>query len=157
MKTLRTLEAFYPAFPVGHEPMAVPCTLAVVTCDLTGDKEFFKTPFAFLDAHGELTEESLARLTGHDGKYLGYYLTEEACKAYLAAEYPNWELAAPIMDALHSAIHFHGTIVGPCRVADKCGVTTDGIYPLARGKRQFKVKEIKRAVKALTVLSGLTV
>lgn len=137
MTTIREVDAFYPSFSIGGEPMAIPCTLRIVECN---GKRYFKTPFAMLDSYDEQDiERALER---------GFYRTETDCKAYLEREYPHWQAAEPIMTALANAIRW-SSICGPGDVADRCNVTLDQIHRIARGSRSFSLKSVRAAVKSL--------
>lgn len=125
MKLIRAIPAFYPQFPLGCEPSAVPCELRIV--EGQDGTRFLQTPFAFMRAYGD---DDAERQIGR-----GYYATQADCEAYLAAEYPQWKAAVPIMDALFTSRHHYGAIVGDARIADKLNVTVDELYNLARGHR----------------------
>ena len=141
MQTIGSIEAFYPLFSLGCAPSAVKCTLSIVEAN---GKRYLRTPFAFLDAYGDDDHERQIAL-GH------YYRTEADCLAYLAAEYPNWELASPIMDDLCSSIQYHGSIVGPSKTEAKVGVSSlaGDLHKLARGHKRFTRKQVKQAVASL--------
>jgi hypothetical protein len=134
MRVIRTLTAYYPAFHLGDEPRAVRCELHTVEAN---GRRYVKTPFAMVDAHGEDDDRR------HLGR--GYYATAEECEAYLAHEYPHWRVALPVMDALCSSLATAGGICGPARVADRCGVSTDAVYRLARGHRSYTRKQVRQA------------
>jgi len=138
MQVIRSITAYYPAFHVGSKPAAVECQLSIVEAN---GRRYLKTPFAFVDAHAD---DDCERQLGR-----GYYATEAEALEYLAHEYPHWERAAPIMDAIMTASHHYGNLVGAGRVADKIGQSVDALYLLARGQRRFTLKAVKDAVKAL--------
>jgi hypothetical protein len=135
---IRSIEAWYPAFHLGHEPQAVQCELHDVEAN---GRRYTKTPFAMLDAHGT---DDLERQIGR-----GYYATKADCKAYLDFEYPHAIRAQPIMEALYVAQYHHGTIVGPARVADTIGVSVHHVHQFARGHRSISLKRLKEALKLL--------
>lgn len=139
MLIVDTKTAFYPAFHLGNQPCSVECTLCIVEAN---GRKYFKTPFAFVDSHGD----DLTRAVMPGG---GYYATKELCDQYLEQEYPWAERAEPIMEALHSSRYYHGDLVGTGRVADQCGVTTDEIFKLARGHKSVGLKAVKAALKAI--------
>ena len=141
MNVVKTVQAWYPAFHLGCEPQAVRCELCIVEAN---GRTYLKTPFAMLDAYGDDIERAM-RPGG------GYYPDEASCMAYLKAEYPWWQRAAPIMLALFNARHHYGDLVGTSRVADKCGVSsvTDAVYKLARGHRTVGLKAVKDCVRRL--------
>ncbi len=146
MQTIREKQAYYPSFQLGGQPNAVRCDLRIVEAN---GKRYLKTPFAMLDVYSDdAIELSISSQGG------GYYADESDCAAYLKSEYPNWETAAPIMDALCDARHYHGDLVGPGRLADKLGVTRDDLYPLARGHKRFTLKQVRAAVKRLAYGPG---
>lgn len=139
MQIIRAKDAYYPSFHIGGSPQSVQCVIAIVEAN---DKRYLKTPFAFLNAYAD---DDIERTI--DGR--GFYASADDCAAYLSREYPNWEAAAPIMDALCDARHYHGDLVGPGRLADKLGVSRDDLYPLARGHKRFTLKQVRAAVKLL--------
>lgn len=146
-RLIESKTAWYPAFPLGCAPHAVPCELRITEWSARSNRSteyeltrFIQTPFAMLDYSPALWATII------DGR--GYYATEAECDAYLAAEYPHWQEAAPIMDALARA-HHESTICGPGRVADRIGVYRDDVFPIARGHRRFKQSAIKRWAKEL--------
>ena len=124
MKLIRSIQTWYPQFTLGSEPGAVPCQLSIVEAN---GKKYLKTPFALLNAYAD---DDCERQIGH-----GYYASADDCNAYLASEYPHWQRAVPIMDALCSAIYHHGAVVGPGHVADKLECTVDQLYKIARGHK----------------------
>lgn len=147
MKTIHSIDAYYPSYRLGSSPRAVPCYLAIIEAD--DGERYLRTPSAFMKSfQPDDCERQIA--LGH------YYATEAECLDYLHSEYPHAQMAAPIMDALERSIRYHGDLVGAGRVADKVGVSTDGpasIYQLARGHRRFSAKTIKAALKALSTRS----
>lgn len=138
MEIIRSITAYYPAFHLGFRPSAVECTLSIVQVN---GKRYLKTPFAMLDA---FADDDCERQIGR-----GYYATADDCMAYLRSEYPWAAQAEPLMDRLFSAIHHYGDLVGAGRVADKCCVSTDAVYKLARGHRSFTLKQVRAAIKAI--------
>jgi hypothetical protein len=137
MKLIRSIRAWYPIFSIGCEPGAVPCELSIVEAN---GKRYLKTPFAMLDA---FADDDCERQIGR-----GYYATAEDCNAYLQAEYPCWKRAMPIMDALCSALHHHGALVGIGRMADKLGCSVDAVHKIARGHRS--IHQLSKYLKALS-------
>src|SRR5207253_1338027 len=111
MKTISSIPAFYPLFTIGGQPQAVPCELRITEWE---GRRYLCTPFACLNAYG-----------GDDHKRQieqgNYYATAAECEAYLAREYPNWQVAAPVMDALCDSIRWHGKMVGEWNVERKVG------------------------------------
>ncbi len=140
MKVVRSIDAFYPTFPIACSPMAVPCHIDLVEAN---GKKYVKTPFAMLDAFADDDCERQIREPG-------YFSTEDACLDYLATEYPWWELARPIMEALFEGRRLHGDLVGPGRLADRLEVSTDALYRLARGHKSFGRKAVRLAASKLS-------
>ena len=138
MREIEYVDAFYPTFPIGHEPQAIPCRLSIVEAN---GETYFKTPFAFVNAYGD----DINRAFEHGQ----YYRTAEECHAYLDREYPNWKLASPIMDALSDGRHHYGDLVGAGRLSDRLGLGIDEIYKIARGHRSVNLKEVKRCLKTM--------
>ncbi len=139
MKILQSRTVWYPSFAIGSEPRAVRCEIHVVEAN---KRRYLKTPFAFLNHQsGDL---ECATLPGH-----GYYATEADCMAYIAREYPHWQLAQPIMERWYNDRHHYGPIVGDGRAAERCEVSTFHIAQLARGHRAFTLKTVKAALSAL--------
>jgi hypothetical protein len=134
IEEIRAVKAWYPAFHLGCEPRAIECEIRLVAAN---GKRYVKTPFAMLDAFSDDDPERMI-----DGR--GYYATEAECAAYLAAEYPWWKQAAPIMDAICANTRLSN--LGAGAVADKCGVSFDDVYPLARGHKRFSLKQVRKAV-----------
>lgn len=139
MRVLRSIDAFYPHFPIGGEPGAVPCKLCLVE---SNGRKYLQTPFAFLDAHADDDPERQIAL-GH------YYATREDCDAYLAGEYPHWKRMAPLMNVWAVNRYHHGPIVGDGRTADHTGVSVFQIAQYARGHRSISLKNLKAALAAL--------
>jgi hypothetical protein len=141
MQLIDSILAYYPRFSLGAEPMAIPCELSIVEAN---GKRYLKTPFTMLDAYdGDDHKRQIEN--GH------FYATAPECEAYLAAEYPHWQLAAPIMDTLCSNAQSRGKFVAEGQLADKLGVSifNGALYKLARGHKSYSVKQIKAALKAL--------
>jgi hypothetical protein len=139
MQVIRSITAYYPAFHLGCEPRAIECQLSEVEAN---GKRFTRTPFAFVESsHPDALESWFG---------FGFFATAQECDAYLAAEYPHWQTASPIMDALCSDRHYHGATCGHCRTADRCHLSTDAIYRAARGHKSFTLKAIRAAVALLT-------
>lgn len=137
MKTLYSVNAFYPSFPIGCEPQAVPCEIRLVEAN---GATYLKTPFAMLNGYDTgCVHRQIDNRT--------YFATEANCVEYLNSQYPNWKAASPIMDTIDSAKRYSS--LGHHDVADKCGVDIDDISHLARGSRRFTLKQVKSAVKAL--------
>lgn len=135
MNVLRSIEAYYPLFPLGGEPVAVKCNLSLVEA---GERKYLRTPFAMLPACGDDDPE---RQIGH-----GYFATESDCRTYLANEYPHWEAAAPIMDRLQTERRY-SEVCGPARTADRVNESVYDIHKLARGHRSFTLKRVRAAAK----------
>jgi hypothetical protein len=142
MQLIRSITAYYPAFYLGAEPQAIECQLSLVEAN---GRKYLKTPFAMLDAYGDDDPERHLRAPG-------YHKTEAECLAYLASEYPWSKQAEPIREALLSAVHNSGTLVGNGRIADKIDVSCvdNSLYLIARGHKRFTLRQVKQAVKALT-------
>jgi hypothetical protein len=142
MKSISTIPAYYPLFTLGGTPQAVFCQLSIIEGD--DGKRYLRTPFAFLDAHGDDDHKRQIEL-GH------YYATAGECEAYLAREYPHWEAACPVMDLLCNYVQWNGKLVGEGKLADKLGVSSlnGDLYRLARGHRSVKLATIRKAVKTL--------
>ena len=152
MKTIDSREAFYPAFHLGCEPRAIPCTLSIVEVEhtdrvepglITPTSRYVKTPFAMLNA---VPGDDLAKYTRPTW---GYYASAEECDAYLQAEYPHWQEAAPIMDAWCESRRLYGGLVGDGHIADRLGTTRDDVARVARGHRTVSLKTIRKLVKAI--------
>lgn len=141
MNLLRSITAWYPGFPLGCQPRAVECSLSLVEAN---GKRYLKTPFAFLDAFADDDPE---RQIGR-----GYYTTEAECAAYLAAEYPWWELAAPLMDALCEYERI-SPVVGGSRLADRLEIGRDMLYKLALGHKSCPRRQVRMAVAALRAVA----
>lgn len=145
MQTIRSVDAFYPAFHLGGQPQAVPCTLRIIEAN---GKRYLKTPFAMLDAYADDDiERQFERACG----WPPFYRTAEDCWVYLTQEYPWATQAEPIMHALCNARHYDGELVGTGKVADKLGVSdlNGELFRLARGHNTIGLKRVKAAVKLL--------
>lgn len=143
MKLIRSKTAYYPSFMLADKPRAIECQISIVEAN---EKRYLKTPFAFLNAYAD--DDIERHLKGP-----GYYETAEECEQYLAWEYPNWKKAQPIMVELCMMRRCYNDIVGPGKLADKCGVSVDSIYRLARGHKSFTLKQVKDALKAIRAFS----
>ena len=130
MELIEAREAYYPSFPIGAEPMPIPCELRVVEAN---GRKYLKTPFAMLDAHGGDLDRHI------DGR--GFYATQAECEAYLKAEYPWADVARPIMAALAVA----DGLVGRGRLCDRLGISpvNNDLYMIARGHKRFTRKQIR--------------
>lgn len=142
METIKSKTVFYPQFHIGNEPTAVECEIYIV--DANG-RRYVKTPFAMIDC---FADDDLERMV-QSGR--GYYSTREECEAYLSIQYPHWETAAPIGEAILTAIQYRGKLMGDAHIEEKTGLNnlTGILYRAARGERGISLKAIKSAVKAL--------
>lgn len=142
MRTIAQVEAYYPMFPIGGEPQAVPCTLRLVQWE--DGKTYLKTPFALLTAHD--TDDHTRAIDGQT-----YFKTSEECLAMMQARYPNWKEAAPIADALCTATQNRGKFMGECDIERRTGFNTltGELHQAARGHKSIKLSAIRKAVKQL--------
>lgn len=148
MRLIRAIDAFYPLFPIGGEPAAVPCQLREVEAN---GRRFVKTPFNMLDADD--AADNLERMIG-----AGFHATEADCLAFLAGQYPNWQAAAPLAEALNRSTAIRGQMMGGAHVERITGLSTlnGELHRAARGARDIPLKRIRAAVAALTAYAKST-
>ncbi len=144
MNCIRSISGFYPAFHLGDEPRAIPCTISLIEAN---GRRYIKTPFAMLDAYDDGERDLDRQLDGRT-----YYASEADCVAYLEAEYPRWRTAQPIMEALCNAQRHYGSLSGPGRIADAIGVSVFDVHKVARGHRSC----YKIATAAKKLAKGVT-
>ena len=139
MKEIASKTVWYPAFPLIGTPIAVQTSLRCLETD--DGRRFLKTPFAMLDWCAGWGDEI--------PNEKGYYDSREEVESYLRAEYPHEIHAQPIRQALLESRYHYGTLVGTGRIADRLGVSSDEIFPIARGHRSVKLKTIKALAKLI--------
>jgi hypothetical protein len=142
MNLIRSVEAWYPNFPIGCEPVQVKCDLSIIEAN---GRFYLRTPFAMLDCKEDEDLSLQFRMDNYRVRG-GYFRTEEEVKVYQEGEYPHWELAQPIMEMAYG-YHHRGDSMYP--IADLCDVSLDNLFKLARGHRSFTKKQVRAAVRAL--------
>lgn len=141
MQAIETIEAYYPSFPLGGEPTAVPCHISIVET-YTGDR-FIKTPFAMLNAYPDEKLEDQFK-TCH-----GFYRDRETVEIYNRAKYPNWKLAQPIMDKWALLRFNRGDMMGNAAIERLLDIGMNTIGEIARGSSKYSAAQIKAYVKLL--------
>lgn len=138
MQVIARVSLWEICFPRGCEPMVVPSDVCVV---MMGGNMYLHTPHAFLNYHGEETDdETIIRQAGQ-----GYYRTRDEAWDEIERRYPHWRLNQPIMSRLDDAVRWDGEVVGPNALADALDVSIFDIHEFARGKTRATRKQLKAA------------
>ena len=140
MRTITSAKAYYPQFSIGWEPVAVECELRIMEAN---DKRYLVTPFAILNAYSD-DEIERQFLAGQ------YYRTAQDCEAYLAAQYPHWKEAQPIMEEWCNRREYGNQMSADHSLCDDLGISIFDVLPkLARGHRSFTLKMIRKACRTI--------